>query len=404
MSVTDHVSRILVALAGLAMLGIGNADAQFWDKLTNPKLNVQVKHAPGLGLQVKRIAFGPTKGERVDQFLDAIVEDFVTNGIEVIEREQLQTLLAEHNFGTSNYVDRESVAQLGRILGPTALIFVNLQRLATQQDRTYEDRRDSRGNVWRTWHSRTRAFLKASVRTVDLATGRVFQAATIEVSPVRVNTSDQGCCAEHPAAWDVQDLALKQAAYDVHKLFLPWSEARELYFFDDKDCDLKLAYTFLKAGDLASAHEQSAKNLEACRTSPKGKDKTLAHTIYNLGMTHLLQDEYDKALELFAEAQRTKQMDITAQTLTEAQRAKVLAAERQRVEERSVVEAAAESSTRATTAGPGAGPVREGEPRQDSVKTAAVEERLRKLEELYRKKLITKVEYDKKRAEILKEM
>ena len=52
------------------------------------------------------------------------------------------------------------------------------------------------------------------------------------------------------------DLALASAVEETHRMFFPWTEVRELTFFNGKkgqckkgQCDLKPAYQALKFGD-----------------------------------------------------------------------------------------------------------------------------------------------------------
>jgi hypothetical protein len=295
------------------LLGVAApARAQLWDRLTNPQIDVTLRHPPGLGLRVTRIAFGPAKGEASDQLVDALVQGLVQSGIEVLDRQHVQSLLAEHKLTLGGFVDRERAATLGKILGPSALVFVNVSRAATEQTQGYEDYQDGKGYPHRRYISKTQAFLKASVQTVDLSTGRIFQATMLEYTPKRENVSVDRCCAEHPPSYAVLDDALRLGVEQVHRLFAPWNETRRLYFFDDKECGLRTAFSLLKAADVDGALKQSEENLAGCKANPGAKRKTVAHAYYNLGMAHLLRDDYDKALEHFGESQRTQPSDIAA--------------------------------------------------------------------------------------------
>jgi len=408
--------RAASIIPAILLLATAPLHGQFWDKLNNPKIHVSLRHPPGLGLTVKRIAFGPSKGYESDQLTDALTQDFVQNGIEVIDRQHLQSILAEHDFSMSGYVDKATAAELGKILGPTALIFVNLQRNKVDQQqlrdpRTYTDRQ---GYQHIKFISRTQAFVKASIQTIDLATGRIFQAITLEANPLQENETFDRCCAEYPPESELQDRAMRQIIGEVHRQFLPWSEVKQLYFFDDKDCDLKVAFSYLKGGNIQEAARQSEANLEKCKQLPKNKEKVLARATYNLGMSLFLQDEYDRAMTYFAEAQRIKTMDITVEAMTEVNKAQSLAAAMQRVEERMALEASlgATPTRVATSARPGTAPASGakapvkalGKAADAPAAASSPEDRLRKAEDLFRKKLITKAEYDAKRAEILKEM
>lgn len=56
---------------------------------------------------------------------------------------------------------------------------------------------------------------------------------------------------EYPSEFEVMDLALASAVEETHRMFFPWTEVRELTFFNGKkgQCDLKPAYQALKFGD-----------------------------------------------------------------------------------------------------------------------------------------------------------
>jgi tetratricopeptide (TPR) repeat protein len=320
-----------------------NLNAQFFEELSNPTVSITLKHPPGFGVKVNKIAFGPSSGTCSDEIIDALISDFVTNNIEVVDRANLNTILQEHSFTLSGSVDQTSAAALGKILGPTMLIFVNVQRCAVQQDKLYDketkyDAQKKVNYVVYAFISRTRAFLKVSVRTVDLATGRIFAAQSFEYSPEKSNKSYEGY-PEFPAAFDVQDEAVKYAVSDMHKMYFPWNENRSLYFFDDKAYNLKNAYKSLESADIDQALELSKQNLEECKKDNKAKDKFLAHANYNLGMCHMLREEYSEAMGYFNEAKKFKSGSIITDAIAQCETAKNIKESMQRVENKATLEA-----------------------------------------------------------------
>jgi tetratricopeptide (TPR) repeat protein len=331
------VTQVLVLFATASA-----AHAQFWDKLSNPTTQVTLHHPPGLGLKINKVAFGAASGKCADQIVEAVVSDFVSQQVEVIDRQNLGALLAEHNLTTSGYVDQSSAAAIGRLLGPSALVFVRTQRCVTSQDRLYdtESRYDPRTksnyNV-RVYYSRTRAFLNASIQTVDLATGRIFAARALTYSPEQSNKSEDGY-PEAPAEFDVLDMAIKAAVMDFHRMFLPWSEQTKLVFFDDKDCGLKQAFDLLKAQDVEGAFHASQQNLDTCKSAAKVKDKVLGHAYYNLGMSYMMRDQYDTALVYFQEAAKLRPGEIVNKALADCQAARNMMLAMQQIEQRAAFE------------------------------------------------------------------
>jgi hypothetical protein len=412
------------------LLGATSAPAQFWDKFTNPKVNVMIRHPPGLGLQVNKVAFGAATGEAAQQFIDQLTEHFVRANVEVIERQQLEAMLAEHNFSLSGYVDASSAAEMGKIVGPSVLLFVNIPRHRAEQKKLYDKYKDGKGYPHVRYISRTHASARGSVRAVDLATGRVFAAQTLESAIDRENSTLDDCCAEFPDESEVLDAVMNDLVGRAHRLFLPWTEAADLYFFDDKDCGLNVAQQHMKSGNVEAALQASLANVESCRTNPKAKEKQQWHANYNAGMAYFALGDFGKALEFLNAAQQIKASDIATEAIGTCMRAQSLAKDMQRVEERMALDAtmgarraeAVAPAPPAAPAGrgarvvtvsakgaPGSAPAlpgarTAGEPAPTPKAEATIEDRLSKLDALLKKGLITRAEYDKKRADLLKEL
>lgn len=332
---------LLVFLIGV--VSIINASAQGFDALSNPKIYVKLTHPPGLGLKINKVIFNPATGNCSDQIIDALISDFVTNEVEVIDRNNLQTILAEHDFSFSGYVDKNSAATIGKIIGPSAMITVKVLRCQTEiKDNLYADEKkynpDTKTNyIVRAYIARTTVYLKVSVQTTDLTTGRIFTARVLEYSPKLENKSYTGK-PEAPSEIDLQEAAFRYLTADVHRMFFPWSESTDLFFMDDKDGGLKEAFKALKAGDIAQAFELSKKNLEFCKKSTDIKEKVLAHAYYNVGMMYFIQNDYDKAIEFFQESQKIRPGNIVTESISECNRAKSLAVEMQKVDEKAAIE------------------------------------------------------------------
>ena len=52
----------------------------------NPTISITVEHAPTLSLKFKKVAFAPATGTCSDELVNALVSDFVSNRIEVVDR------------------------------------------------------------------------------------------------------------------------------------------------------------------------------------------------------------------------------------------------------------------------------------------------------------------------------
>lgn len=320
-----------------------NITAQFFDQLSNPKVDVKIEHPPGLGIKIDKVAFNSISGKCADEVVDLLISDFVNNEVEVIDRSNLNAILNEHDLNASGYVDKNKAVSIGKIIGPSALISLKVLRCKTEiKDNLYstEKKYNSKTKSYYTvkaYISRTTVYLKASIQTTDLTTGRIFASRVLEYSPSFDNKSYDGW-PEAPSEYEVQERAFEYLTYDVHKMFFPWTESTDLYFFNDRKGDLKKAFKMLKAGDIDESFELSKTNLDNCKNSSGTKEKTLAHAYYNLGMMYFIQNDYDNAIENFTEARKLRPGDIVTEALNECDRAKALTEEMQRVDEKAALE------------------------------------------------------------------
>jgi len=311
-----------------------------------PSVTVTLRHPPYLGITVDRVAFARPEGKCSDELVNALIEDFVANGADVAERQRIEALLEEIDFSASGIIDDDHVVSLGQMLGPRTVVVVETHRCAGDKSRRREirERKTKSGEKvsYPVYFATTRVDLKGSIRVVDLATGRVFTAKTFDENGSRTVSSEKGYPA-YPSEYGLRDEALAAAVCEIHRMFFPWTETRELRYFKGKKCHLDTAYQLLRIDDVEGAAEQSADNLDFClsqqKINPKKiKPKIVARAYYNLGMSYFMLDDFDKALEQLQQAYRLKPGRRIRETILECKRAKELAEEMRRYEIRTAAQ------------------------------------------------------------------
>ncbi|MBI2840209.1 MAG: SHOCT domain-containing protein [Acidobacteria bacterium] len=387
MKVTPLVILILVST-------VARAPAQSWDRMGNPPVPVTLKHPPTSPLRLGTVAFGQVQGECSDQIIGNLTEAFVEQNVTVIDRQNLEAALAEHKLNFSGYVDQSTAVQMGKMLGADALFIVRVSRCAaTPPEYLHGQTTGFLGGGRPLYISKVKGSIVVSFQTVDLKTGRIFRARTINVSPVKENRSESGY-PESPTSFEVIDDGVRQVTAEILHMFIPWTETRELLFFDDGDYNLKTAYNLFKVGQIEQALEVSKKNLQTCKADPKHKPKHLRHALHNVAMCLFAQDKFDEASPLFQEALTYEGGDVQTEAIAECQKAVQLRAGMEQFEEKFQMGAGTAAGA-GETAPPPPPPAKAG---------LSAEDRLKKLGDLYKKGLISKTEYEAKKAEILKEM
>lgn len=387
--------------ASLALLAVSSlpVQAQFWSELANPKVEVVVVHPPGLGLKVERLAFAPSRDLNSRELADALTADLVqSRQVEVVDRAHLDAVLKEQELGASGYVEPATIAKLGKLLGPSVLVIVNVNRSdlsrnqATKEER-HTDYKTKLETVRLKRTSITSLDFSATVQVLDLSTGRVFGAQRLEDAPSLSNSSYDGFPA-YPRDADVRRLAFETAKGKVMRMLLAWSETRKLTFFDDDVFGMARAHERLRARDTRGALELALTGLEQSKQDKGQKAKYYPRAQYNVGIIRFIQGQYEEALPyLRAALDMQPDASIFQTALRECQDAIELQ------------EALRRSETRVEPAAPRPAPVASPQPAADAAATkAGPEARLQKLQELYKKGLLDKKEYDAKKAEILKEL
>jgi tetratricopeptide (TPR) repeat protein len=386
--------------AALALLSLP-VQAQFWSELANPKVEVVVVHPPGLGLKVERLAFAPSRDLNSRELADALTADLVqSHQVEVVDRAHLDAVLKEQELGASGYVEPATIARLGKLLGPSVLVIVNVNRSDVSRN---QSSKEERSTDYKTKHeivrhkrtSITSLDFSATVQVVDLSTGRVFGAQRLEDTPSLSNSSYDGFPA-YPRDSDVRRLAFETAKGKVLHLLLAWSEVRKLTFFDDEVFGMDKAHERLKARDTRGALELALDGLERSRQDKGQKPKYYPRTEYNVGIIQFALGRYEEALPyLRAALDMQPDASIFQTALKECQEAIALQEALRRSERRSEP-AAGSAPTPSSRPAPA--------PTVSEPAKASPETRLQKLQELYKKGLLDKKEYEAKKAEILKEL
>lgn len=404
-------SLLLAATLTLATCATSplTASGSGWGSLVDdliPSVSVTLTHPPSLGLAIDKVAFAESPGRCLGAFVDQLIGRFIENDIEVIERERLDQLLAERDLSISGYVTQEDAIAIGEFLGPSALIFVEENRCATDKSQTQRKFRDRDGNTHRIYYSKTEVNFSASLRIVALETGRIFTAKTFDATRSEV-AEGRNSRPPYPPEHGPQSSAIESAAEQARRMFFPWTEVKELRYFKDKKCALALAYRMLQIGDVEGAIAQSELNLEQCKNDPKTKPKTLARAHYNLGMARFLIDDHKGALEHLETAHRIKPGPRIREAVLECKRAEKEWQEMRQYESRVALQDVAPARRPSLddlppTAPPG--DTAHGDLGAPGSEMRTVEQRLTDLEALFEKGLIDEALYRAKRLEILEDL
>lgn len=402
MTRSNSCLKMIAASTFVLSLATDALPAQVWDRFTNPKIPIPITHAPAFPLKLTRVAFEEPKGPCSEEFYDILESAFLENNIEVLNRSHLDDVLREQGFGVSGLARQETAARVGELLGAQALVFLKITTCKASHLTEKKQRWTAQGPV--TVYVRvTKADFRGSVRVIDLTTGRTLKTKPFESSSSE--SSEDGYPEDDAVLERAKDLSIAQ----VRRLFFPWTENRQLVFYedDDKFCSLETGYNLLRGGDLEGALAAATASYSGCRETPGAKPKMIGRAAYDLGVLQCLRGDFESGLTSLGEAMRLNAGDVVTSAIAECRQAKDAASKMDLYE----TDMAAVQADLSEIAGSGvqqSGVQSRGRETPPGATSGAaqgsVEDRLRALQDLRKKGLIEEKEFQARKAEILKDL
>lgn len=339
-----------------------------------------------------------------------LMPDFQQHNLDVVDRQHLDQILAAQNFSREGDVSARDEISLGRVLGPSVLVFVKIYECAPDMQHLQNNERNYLNNTAQAIYiSQTRFSVKGSVEIADLTTGQVLGSTPFESHEQRQTQSVQGP-PEFPPQDEVKQASMSDAGKQIHSTFFPWTESVPLVFYDDKDCGLKDVYDLYQRGDHDGSRKLAESSLVQCKGAHKN-EKSLVRAYYDVGLAYLLAGQFDKCSEYFTQAMQSKGAEAAGVASEACGRAQAGADQVKRYEAKlASLPAPAPINFSAQAPPPqAAAPAPQQSTQADASPAGAAakpsaEVRLKKLDDLYKQGLITKKDYDAKKAEILSEL
>ena len=333
-----------------------NARAQFWERMTNPKVTIVVNHPPRVTLKgVTKISVleftgvGRCGAEFSERMSDMISR---SNKFELIDRSSIDAVLHEQGFQSSGAVSPSAAVKLGALLGPSAAFTGRVSRCAIRvADPQYSDYQDNKGRVTRTWYHRTSAQFTASISLIDLTTGKVLAREMVEASDTIVNTSQEGV-PEAPSEDAVLTNTYQKGLSAVHRMIFPWPETISTYVHNDKKCDLLSTAEQIKRANFDVAAAALRTSIAAECGSPGDKD-LLSKAYYNLGIALTYSGKPRDGLEALQMSASLRNNGITDESIAAVRQMLAVEAQRSRAEA-NALELGASSASASLSASNGA--------------------------------------------------
>ena len=324
---------VLIGLGLMSVICSQTAQAQFWERLGNPTVPLEVEHPPSVGMMVDHVVIGPVRGDCAEELVQILAGGLRMSGLAVTNRVGRHNRTSRYDRSFRDRVNRAASAEAGRVRGSAAMLALDVRRCETKSDFSEEqpkrrgnrDDRQQQGGAETVYQLEAKGRLDMTLLAIDLTSGRSLDERRLTYSsPKREFSSTRGYPQEPPPL-DLLHEELDEAAEQVRRMFTPWVEEIGVTFFDDKDCELRQSYRALRRGDYRQALALSEQNLAACERTPGVERKLLARAHYNVGIAHLMRHDYDAALTALHEAQQVRSSGIIREGIATARKAQASA-------------------------------------------------------------------------------
>jgi tetratricopeptide (TPR) repeat protein len=312
-----RMKRRLLLWCALLLLAVAGAAC-------NPAIRVPYQRPAKVNLRgVNQIAIGGVYGYGGDFIYPELGQAIMaTNRFQLVDRQYTEKLLAEISFQNSGFVDDKSAAEVGKLFGASALIFVNIKRYEfnsrVEKFNTYNDDKGVAHTVWRRYGT---GVIDAGFQVIDCATGRVLSLENlVGQHEWYADATDQ-----YPGEFNPEDF-LTKARTDVIGQFVrviaPYEDYAMIRFAKDKNVpQFEQGVRAIKIGDWAGA----VRFFEEAYAQNPASDKAM----YNLGVAYEYTWQFDRALPLLQKAYQTEPRGQYQREVANCQR---LAAERAALE------------------------------------------------------------------------
>lgn len=247
---------------------------------------------------IDKIVIGDISGNSGQDLTNALTSElFNNNKYEVLDRANLDQVMAEHRLSASGVMDENTAVQLGNIIGASALITGNSNTKIETGSKRGKPYRDSYGKYSQTFYLQAQAKAKATLKVIDLQTGKILAVKNLSDAKYDENSATN----EWPPRPDSEILkeeAISTIASEFMKAIAPYKAYVSVNFGSPAtptgENGVKLAKNGLWSDALVAFRSEAESN-------PNN-----AESLYNLGLAYQYTQDYNKAIECFKKCNQIK--------------------------------------------------------------------------------------------------
>jgi len=158
---------------------------------------------------------------------------FNSGKYEVLDREHIRGIIAEHKLGNSGFVDENTASELGQFIGAAVFLYGNIQRDEYKEETSRDDWKDKEGGRHYTNHRKGVYNLSVNFKMVDIETAKIIAIKTLTTG-YQKKTKGHDEKAPKIDDKDLYRLCLTSISSQFIKLVAPYKVTVQATFQTDK--------------------------------------------------------------------------------------------------------------------------------------------------------------------------
>ncbi len=275
-----------------------------------PSIVVKLKRPAEVNLKrYKKIAVNAIAGQYEPNEPEALnlTDDITVNLVEsqlfeIVDRQNINTIMQEQNLGQSGVVDETSAVAIGKVIGPAAMIFGRIQNNNYKEDVTKGDSYvDQKGMTQTRYVRRGNLTYGVNLKLIDIETSKIIAIKSIDGSSSTSQTGSSYYSVPSINQDQLRNQCRSKVVEKFMKMVAPYIVSKTIFFEKDgKLPELTQALNLIKIQEW----DEAIKVLEECSHKMDLEPKVKAKAIYNYGAILEAKERYEEALNLYKEAMK----------------------------------------------------------------------------------------------------
>ncbi len=226
---------------------------------------------------------------------------FDSGTFEVLDRQNLKSIMSEHKLSLSGIIDENTASELGKIVGAAVLVFGRIQGDKYDEKTSKADAWQDKKGGWHQTHYRVGTYdMSVSLKVIDIKTAKILAVRSLSASYVSKNSADN----KWPEDIDKDALytkCLKNITGQFMRIVAPYDVQIKASFQTDKLLpEVNQAITQLKIGEW----DEGMKLFKEATQKTGLEPKVQAKAFYDLGLAQMYGGEYDSSIVNFKQAMK----------------------------------------------------------------------------------------------------